>query len=129
MDDDDEEELAKYERYRTTALSALPHPVVSGTTLVVEDTSQDLTIKIVVNHAILDPEEVPAGFVLSGSVEAQTSSSGASGTGSDGATLAPSVGAKRALDSGEVSATDDAGNKRSKAETLVVDDDDAICLD
>lgn len=69
-DEVDEEEAAKYERYRALALSALPAPIGSGTELDVADTSQELSLKIQVVHAVLDEEKAPQGFLLSGDADA-----------------------------------------------------------
>ena len=68
VDDDelDEEEIAKYKRYRDLPLGALPQPVVTGSVLAVEDMSQALEVEIAIRHEVLDAEEVPSGFVVSG---------------------------------------------------------------
>ncbi|KAL1521397.1 hypothetical protein AB1Y20_021062 [Prymnesium parvum] len=65
VDEIDEEEAQKYERYLPLALSALPVPITSGTVLDLFDTSQDLSMKIMVEHRALSHEEAPLGFLLS----------------------------------------------------------------
>tara|TARA_B100000795_G_scaffold71727_1_gene50497 strand:- start:269 stop:568 length:300 start_codon:yes stop_codon:yes gene_type:complete len=48
------------------ALSALPVPVGSGSKLDVEDTEQEVSLKIDVVHSVLDATQAPQGFLLSG---------------------------------------------------------------
>ena len=48
------------------ALSALPVPVGSGSKLDVEDTEQEVSLKINVVHSVLDATQAPEGFLLSG---------------------------------------------------------------
>ena len=48
------------------ALSALPVPVGSGSKLDVEDTEQEVSLKINVVHSVLDATQAPQGFMLSG---------------------------------------------------------------
>ena len=48
------------------ALSALPVPVGSGSKLDVEDTEQEVSLKINVVHSVLDAAQAPEGFLLSG---------------------------------------------------------------
>ena len=48
------------------ALSALPVPVGSGSKLDVEDTEQEVSLKINVVHSVLDAAQAPGGFLLSG---------------------------------------------------------------
>ena len=48
------------------ALSALPLPIGSGSKLHVEDTEQEVSLKIDVVHSVLDATQAPQGFVLSG---------------------------------------------------------------
>ena len=48
------------------ALSALPVPVGSGSKLDVEDTEQEVSLKINVVHSVLDAAHAPEGFLLSG---------------------------------------------------------------
>jgi len=66
LDPEDDEEEAKYARYRGMALSALPVPVGSGSKLDVEDTEQEVSLKIDVVHSVLDATQAPQGFLLSG---------------------------------------------------------------
>ena len=80
-DEVDEDEAAKYERYRGMTLSALPVPIGSGSQLDVEDTSQELRIKIDVTHAVLDEEKFPSGFDLSGERDAAAQASAAAADG------------------------------------------------
>ena len=56
----------RYARYRGMALSALPVPVGSGSKLDVEDTEQEVSLKINVVHSVLDAAQAPEGFLLSG---------------------------------------------------------------
>ena len=56
----------RYARYRGMALSALPVPVGSGSKLDVEDTEQEVSLKIDVVHSVLDATQAPQGFLLSG---------------------------------------------------------------
>ena len=56
----------RYARYRGMALSALPVPVGSGSKLDVEDTEQEVSLKIDVVHSVLDASQAPQGFLLSG---------------------------------------------------------------
>ena len=121
-DDVDDDEAAKYERYLTVALGALPVAIGAGTTLDIEDVSQSLRVKVKVDHAVLDEEKVPLGFTLSGETTSlrtrprtrpRTRSAAAAG-GDDGADAAPppaSAGGKRAraaVDGGDGAADDGA---------------------
>eukprot|EP00908_Phaeocystis_cordata_P010196 Transcript_21038.p2 GENE.Transcript_21038~~Transcript_21038.p2 ORF type:complete len:332 (-),score=138.61 Transcript_21038:74-1069(-) len=65
-EDLDPEDEAKYARYRGMALSALPLPIGSGSKLHVEDTEQEVSLKIDVVHSVLDATQAPQGFMLSG---------------------------------------------------------------
>jgi len=132
-DDVDEDEAAKYARYLPRTLADLPVPVVSGATLSVEDMSQDLSVKIFVRHEVLDPEEAPSGFKLSGSAEPAAGAPPASES---------TTGAKRQLDaSGVDGSADGAGETPAKraraapsdatkaaAEPVVDDDDDDLII-
>ena len=65
-DDVDDDDKAKFERYLTKPFGELPVPIGAGTTLEIEDVTQGLNVKMKVVHAVLDDEEVPLGFTLSG---------------------------------------------------------------
>ena len=113
-DDLDDEERAKYERYAALTLDKLPQPIVTGTKLEVEDFSQSLKVGLIVKHSVLDPDEVPAGFLVSGALPTAEAD-------------APS--AEPPVDSGSKRNRDDAvaaeSNKKARAD---VDDDDDDCV-
>ena len=114
LDDDDDDERAKYERYRGTLLTDLPQPIVSGSALQVCDASQgELKITLRVHHAVLldkDGNRDPKLFEISGA--------------SAPPPPAPSAGSKRPF-SGE---GDDAGNPGKRPATATVDDDDDLVM-
>jgi len=62
----DEEEIAKYARYRDITLAALPKPLGSGSKLMIDDVSQKLEVTMELVDAVLDPEECPDGFRFEG---------------------------------------------------------------
>ena len=113
-DDLDETEVAKYARYRDLPLASLPQPIVTGSTLAVDDMTQDLSVKITVRHEILDPEEVPAGFLCSGAASSSTVVSNPTAA----------TGDKRSLGEEE----GDNPSKKARAD-VVEDEDDCIMLD
>ena len=81
--------------------------------------TQDLSIKVILQHTQLTDEEAPTGFLISGDAKPTAS---ANAGGGDVAADAPSAaGGKRGLDD-STAATADA--KKARA-----DDDGAICLD
>ena len=122
-DDQDDNERAKYAKYAALTLSALPQPIVSGTKLQITDFSQNLEVTLSVEHAELDPEEVPAGFTCSGAApadEAPADEAPASEPPAEG-------GAKR-------SASDEGGGgtgKKARTEPAepAEDDDGCVMLD
>ena len=126
-DDVDDDDKAKFERYLTKPFGELPVPIGAGTTLEIEDVTQGLNVKMKVVHAVLDDEEVPLGFTLSGEHDPAAG-------GDDGADAAPppaSAGGKRvraAVDGGDGAADDGAAAeeaaapKRKKVESVEVGD-------
>ena len=142
-DDVDDDDKAKFERYLTKPFGELPVPIGAGTTLEIEDVTQGLNVKMKVVHAVLDDEEVPLGFTLSGEHDpaahaaahaAADAASAAAAGGADGADAAPppaSAGGKRvraAVDGGDGAADDGAAAeeaaapKRKKVESVEVGD-------
>ena len=139
-DDVDDDDKAKFERYLTKPFGELPVPIGAGTTLEIEDVTQGLNVKMKVVHAVLDDEEVPLGFTLSGEHDpaahaAADAAAGAAAAGGDDASdAAPppaSAGGKRvraAVDGGDGAADDGAAAeeaaapKRKKVESVEVGD-------
>ena len=142
-DDVDDDDKAKFERYLSKPFGELPVPIGAGTTLEIEDVTQGLNVKMKVVHAVLDDEEVPLGFTLSGEHDpaahaaahaAADAASAAAAGGDDGADAAPppaSAGGKRvraAVDGGDGAADDGAAAeeaaapKRKKVESVEVGD-------
>ena len=142
-DDVDDDDKAKFERYLSKPFGELPVPIGAGTTLEIEDVTQGLNVKMKVVHAVLDDEEVPLGFTLSGEHDpaahaaahaAADAASAAAAGGADGADAAPppaSAGGKRvraAVDGGDGAADDGAAAeeaaapKRKKVESVEVGD-------
>jgi len=138
-DDVDDDDKAKFERYLTKPFGELPVPIGAGTTLEIEDVTQGLNVKMKVVHAVLDDEEVPLGFTLSGEHDpaahaAADAASAAAAGGDDAADAAPppaSAGGKRvraAVDGGDGAADDGAAAeeaaapKRKKVESVEVGD-------
>jgi hypothetical protein len=114
-DELDEDEIAKYARYRGLPLGSLPQPVVSGSILEVDDTTQNLQLKIDVVHKVLDPVEVPSGFLVSGAPPASAAEAEGEAAGE------PSTpGSKRRRREDEDVAAGD--GKRSRVEVDDVDD-------
>ena len=79
------------------ALSALPVPVGSGSKLDVEDTEQEVSLKIDVVHSVLDATQAPQGFLLSGDqaaaiAAAQTAKPVAEEEEEESASAAPAAG-------------------------------------
>ena len=139
-DDVDDDDKAKFERYLSKPFGELPVPIGAGTTLEIEDVTQGLNVKMKVVHAVLDDEEVPLGFTLSGEHDpaahaaAHAAAEAAAAGGDDGADAAPppaSAGGKRvraAVDGGDGAADDGAAAeeaaapKRKKVESVEVGD-------
>ena len=139
-DDVDDDDKAKFERYLTKPFGELPVPIGAGTTLEIEDVTQGLNVKMKVVHAVLDDEEVPLGFTLSGEHDpaahaaAHAAAEAAAAGGDDAADAAPppaSAGGKRvraAVDGGDGAADDGAAAeeaaapKRKKVESVEVGD-------
>ena len=139
-DDVDDDDKAKFERYLTKPFGELPVPIGAGTTLEIEDVTQGLNVKMKVVHAVLDDEEVPLGFTLSGEHDpaahaaAHTAAGAAAAGGDDASDAAPppaSAGGKRvraAVDGGDGAADDGAAAeeaaapKRKKVESVEVGD-------
>ena len=138
-DDVDDDDKAKFERYLTKPFGELPVPIGAGTTLEIEDVTQGLNVKMKVVHAVLDDEEVPLGFTLSGEHDpaahaAADAASAAAAGGDDASDAAPppaSAGGKRvraAVDGGDGAADDGAAAeeaaapKRKKVESVEVGD-------
>ena len=115
-------------------------PIVSGATLSLSDASQGIDeIKVTVRHALLDAEEVPLGFTITGADPSQPSAqshSGSAAAESDPG-AAEVAGTPPTLGGGKrkASAVAGAGSstaKHPRAETVHVGDgteDDAILLD
>ena len=139
-DDVDDDDKAKFERYLTKPFGELPVPIGAGTTLEIEDVTQGLNVKMKVVHAVLDDEEVPLGFTLSGEHDpaahaaAHAAAEAAAAGGDDASDAAPppaSAGGKRvraAVDGGDGAADDGAAAeeaaapKRKKVESVEVGD-------
>ena len=142
-DDVDDDDKAKFERYLTKPFGELPVPIGAGTTLEIEDVTQGLNVKMKVVHAVLDDEEVPLGFTLSGEHDpaahaaadaAADAAAAAAAGGDDASDAAPppaSAGGKRvraAVDGGDGAADDGAAAeeaaapKRKKVESVEVGD-------
>ena len=110
----DEVEKAKYAKYRCMALATLPAPVADGAELEITDTSQNVSLRILVRHAILDPEETPSGFTLTGALEPQAASMPSNECGSS---------SKRPRDEDEMD------SKQARTGGADVDDESLIVLD
>jgi len=139
-DDVDDDDKAKFERYLSKPFGELPVPIGAGTTLEIEDVTQGLNVKMKVVHAVLDDEEVPLGFTLSGEHDpaahaaAHPAAEAAAAGGDDASDAAPppaSAGGKRvraAVDGGDGAADDGAAAeeaaapKRKKVESVEVGD-------
>ena len=139
-DDVDDDDKAKFERYLSKPFGELPVPIGAGTTLEIEDVTQGLNVKMKVVHAVLDDEEVPLGFTLSGEHDpaahaaAHAAAEAAAAGGDDASDAAPppaSAGGKRvraAVDGGDGAADDGAAAeeaaapKRKKVESVEVGD-------
>lgn len=119
-DDLDEDERAKYERYHGLTLDKLPMPIASGTQLTVEDFTQSLKVTIDVRHAVLDPEEVPSGFICNREAEAEAA---AAEKPSD-APIAE-AGSKRPRGDED----GDGNGKKQRDQMAEDDDDDCVMLD
>ena len=133
VDDDelDEEEIAKYKRYRDLPLGALPQPVVTGSVLAVEDMSQALEVEIAIRHEVLDAEEVPSGFVVSGVAAAKAREAAANAAAQGAAAEAAEGGQKRKSSEVEPDGRDGAKKPRAAASDahVVEEDDDCVILD
>ena len=97
-------------------LSGLPVSIGSGTTFDVEDTSQDLSVKIMVRHAVLSEEETPSGF----SIASNDAAAAKGGEGTDAAPIPSATERGR-------SEVEDAGAGAKRARPAVVDG--IVCLD